>query len=90
MFQQNHLPRLHCLEYDGEDSASMPTCMTKVDSTFLPNDLINDVVIYNLFRSMEPRPRMRVYLEEFAFDKVLNNKVIVDNMIIVVQKIQNI
>lgn len=68
-------------------TATIPSDM--VQTATIPSSLLNSLIVYNLNKSNEKNPSLRIYLEDFDFSKVLNNKLIVDNMILVVQKIQS-
>ncbi|EQK41296.1 hypothetical protein C672_3037 [[Clostridium] bifermentans ATCC 638] len=82
------IPLKYTVVHGGMNSTDIPSCM--VNSAYIDAELINDVLLYFLYPSNEIKPSIRIYLQEFDFDKVLNNKLIVDNMILVVQKIQSL
>lgn len=81
-------PITYSVLFEDQDFAVTPSGM--VPTSDLPSILLNDVLLYTLYRGTNTYPSMRIYLQEFDFNKVLNNKLIVDNMILVVQKIQNL
>lgn len=87
-FNGKCVPLTYSVIAGGNDYFTIPSCMVK--TVDIGSDLMNDVLLYTLYRSYGDTPNLRIYLKEFPFEEVLNNKLIVDNMILVVQKLQSL